>query len=233
MAKRILNEVYAINYKTNQYKGLLSGRLKVGVVSTGKYVMPFLLSKFINHNDGIDLVMDVTNKSRVIESLAKGEIEFALVSVLPDKLDIEEEVIMDNELQFIANKDFKYNNAKFTKEDLEKQALLYREEGSATRKIMEDFFQKKNLRIRKKIELTTNEAVKQAVLAGLGISIMPVIGIRSDLQAGRLKILPSAGMPIKTKWRLIWLKNKQLSPVALAYLTYLRDHKSDIIKKYF
>jgi DNA-binding transcriptional LysR family regulator len=98
---------------------------------------------------------------------------------------------------------------------------------------MEDFFQKKNLRIRKKIELTTNEAVKQAVLAGLGISIMPVIGIRSDLQAGRLKILPSAGMPIKTKWRLIWLKNKQLSPVALAYLTYLRDHKSDIIKKYF
>jgi DNA-binding transcriptional LysR family regulator len=233
MAERILNEVYAINYKTNQYKGLLSGRLKVGVVSTGKYVMPFLLSKFINHNDGIDLVMDVTNKSRVIESLAKGEIEFALVSVLPDKLDIEEEVIMDNELQFIANKDFKYNNAKFTKEDLEKQALLYREEGSATRKIMEDFFQKKNLRIRKKIELTTNEAVKQAVLAGLGISIMPVIGIRSDLQAGRLKILPSAGMPIKTKWRLIWLKNKQLSPVALAYLTYLRDHKSDIIKKYF
>jgi len=233
MAEKIISEVHAINYKTLSFKGLLSGRLKIGVVSTGKYVMPYLLTDFIKDNQGIELTMDVTNKMKVIESLSKGEIDFALVSILPEKLQIHEEIILDNELYFVANNKFKIDKQKLTKEELEKHALIFREEGSATRKVMEDYFEKKNIRATKKIELTSNEAVKQAVIAGLGISIMPLIGIRAEIKSKKLKIIPSSGLPIKTKWRLIWLKNKSLSPVATSYIKYLKDNKSILVSNYF
>jgi DNA-binding transcriptional LysR family regulator len=233
MAEKIISEVHAINYKTLSYKGLLSGRLKLGVVSTGKYVMPYLITDFIRDNQGIELTMDVTNKTKVIESLSNGEIDFALVSILPDKLNVNEELILDNELYFIANNQFKIDKQKLIKEELEKHALIFREEGSATRKVMEDYFEKKNIRATKKIELTSNEAVKQALIAGLGISIMPLIGIRNEIKNKRLKIIPSSGLPIKTKWRLIWLKNKSMSPLAKAYINYLKENKEQIVKRFF
>lgn len=233
MSERILSEVYAINYKTEAYKGLLSGQLSLSVVSTGKYVMPYFLSDFMKKHAGIDLVMDVTNKSKVIESLSNGDIDFALVSIIPDKLDVNEEILMENELYFVANRAFELVKNKLTKEDLEKHALIFREDGSATRKVMEEYFEQKNLRVRKKIELTSNEAVKQAVIAGLGISIMPLIGIREEINHKKIKIIPAAGLPIKTKWRLIWLKEKPLSPVAKEYLNFLKKNKMQLIKTNF
>jgi len=233
MAEKIISEVHAINYKTLSFKGLLSGRLKIGVVSTGKYVMPYLLTDFVKENQSIELTMDVTNKTKVVESLSTGEIDFALVSILPDKLLVNEEIILDTELYFVANAQFNNDKQKLSKEELEKNSLIFREEGSATRKVMENYFEKKNIRATKKIELTSNEAVKQAVIAGLGISIMPLIGIRNEIKNKRLKIIPSSGLPIKTKWRLIWLKNKTMSPLAKAYLEYLKMNKEQIVKKYF
>ncbi len=233
MVEKILEEVYAINYKTQAYKGLLSGRLSLSVVSTGKYVMPYFLSEFMKLHQGIDLRMDVTNKSKVINDLIEGEFEFALVSILPEKLDVNEIILLDNELNFIANKNFNSGTNKLSKSDLETHTLIFREEGSATRKIMEDYFEKKNFYVRKKIELTSNEAVKQALLAGLGISIMPLIGIRNELKNKTLKILPSAGLPIKTKWRIIWLKGKKLSPVGNAFKDYILANKEILLKKYF
>lgn len=233
MSEKILGEVYAINYKTQAYKGLLSGRLSIGVVSTGKYVMPYFLADFMQKHPGVDLVMDVTNKSRVVESLANGDIDFALVSILPGKLGVHQEVLMDNELYFIANAGFEPGQRELSKEELEKYALIYREEGSATRKVMEDYFAQKKFEARKKIELTGNEAVKQAVLAGLGISVMPLIGIREEIKSGRMQILPVEGLPVKTKWRLIWLQEKQLSPAAAMYLEHLRRHKDMLIETYF
>ncbi|MBS1635676.1 MAG: LysR family transcriptional regulator [Bacteroidetes bacterium] len=233
MSERILSEVYAINYKTEAYKGLLSGRLSISVVSTGKYVMPYFLADFMKKHTGIDLIMDVTNKSRVMESLLNGDIDFALVSIVPEKLDVNEEILMENELYFVANRSFESAKNKLTKEDLEKHALIFREDGSATRKVMEEYFEQKNLRARKKIELTSNEAVKQAVMAGLGISIMPIIGIREELHHKKMKIVPAAGLPIKTKWRLIWLKEKTLTPVAKEYLEFLKVNKTALIKNHF
>ena len=233
MAVSILEVVHAINYKTHAFKGLLSGRLSISVVSTGKYVMPYLLSDFMKLHPGIDLIMDVTNKSKVLQSLLNGDIDFALVSLLPEKLDVHEEVIMDNELYFVGAPDFVLEKDKFSKDDLEQHALIYREEGSATRSIMESYFEKKNLRVRKKIELTSNEAVKQAVKAGLGISIMPIIGIREELKSGKIKIIPANGLPIKTKWRLIWLKEKPLSAAAANYISFLRINKAQMVSKHF
>lgn len=233
MAERVINEVYAINYKTLAYKGHLTGRLILSVVSTGKYVMPYFLSEFIKKNDGVDLIMDVTNKSRVISSLQNNEADFALVSVLPDALKVNDEILLENELYIIGNKNIKRKNKAITKKEMVEMPLIFREEGSGTRFVMENYFKKNNIEIRKKLELTSNEAVKQAVIAGLGNSILPLIGIRNELKTGDLKIIPAMGFPIKSKWHLIWLKQKKLSPVALAYLEFLKKNKELVLKEHF
>jgi DNA-binding transcriptional LysR family regulator len=233
MAERILNEVHAINYKTMAFKGHLSGRLILSVVSTGKYVMPYFLSEFIKNNEGVDLIMDVTNKSRVIKSLMNNEIDFALVSVLPEGLKVNDEILLENELYVIGNKNEKKIGKPITKSDINQMPLIFREEGSGTRFVMEQYFKKHGIQVRKKMELTSNEAVKQAVIAGLGNSVMPLIGIRNELLNGELKIIPAIGFPIKSKWHLIWLKEKKLSPVAEAYINYIRKNKDKVLTDQF
>jgi len=232
-AEKILNEVYAINYKTLAYKGQLSGRLKISIVSTGKYVMPYFLSDFIKQNDGVDLNMDVTNKSRVVESLDLNQVDFALVSVMPMKLKVNKIALMENKLFFVSNSKLELKKSLSNKNLFEETPLIYREQGSATRNAMETFIAKHTFSARKKLELTSNEAVKQAVISGLGCSIMPLIGIRNELNNKDLQIIPMKGLPISTEWNLIWLKSKKLSPAALAYIEFLNKEKEHIINEKF
>ena len=232
-SENILNLVYDINFKTIAYKGQLTGRLKISVVSTGKYVMPYFLSDFLKLYPGIELVLDVTNKSKVIRSLEKNEVDFSLVSVLPDQLQIEKIELIQNKLFLVGNKDYKPIGKIHDKSIFESLPLIYRESGSGTRHVMEKFIAQNNLPVRKKMELTSNEAVKQAVIAGLGCSIMPLIGIKNELNNEDLQIIPVKGFPIKSTWNLIWLKRKSFSPVAKSFLTYLKNEKARIIKDRF
>ncbi len=232
-AENILNQVYAINYKTMAYKGQLAGRLKISVVSTGKYVIPYFLSDFLKQHQGIELVLDVTNKARAVESLEKNEVDFSLVSVLPAHLQTEQIELMQNKLYLVCNTDQKFSDKVYDKTIFESLPLIYREAGSGTRLVMERFIEENNLPVRKKMELTSNEAVKQAVIAGLGCSIMPLIGIRNELNMGDLQIIPVAGFPIKSIWNLVWMKNKKFSLVASSFLEYIQQEKDMIIKDKF
>lgn len=230
-AENILNQVYAINYKTLAYKGQLTGRLKISVVSTGKYVMPYFLTDFMKQNPGIDLFMDVTNMNKVIESLQSNEVDFALVSNLPASLNIDKLDLLQNKLYLVGNTKLKAGIK--TKEIFKDLPLIFREKGSGTRQIMEIFIERNNLPIYKKMELTSNEAVKQALLAGLGYSIMPLIGIRNEILHNELQIIPVKGLPIKTSWSLIWLKSKKHSPVSVSLLEYLKKEKMKIVQEKF
>jgi LysR family transcriptional regulator, low CO2-responsive transcriptional regulator len=232
-AENILNEVYAINYKTMAYKRQLFGRLKVSIVSTAKYIMPYLLSDFMNLHNEVELLLDVTNKTKVMESLEKNEIDFAMVSVLPTNLQIEKLDLMQNKLFLIGNSDHIFNDDLYDASIFENIPLIYREQGSGTRIVMEQFIKANNLPVHKKMELTTNEAVKQSVIAGLGYSIMPIIGIKNELENGQLKIIPVKNFPIISNWYLIWQKNKKFSPLAQAYLDFLKENKNQIVNDNF
>ena len=221
IAQNILSEAEDLKYKTKEYEGLLTGKLRISSASTGKYVIPYYLSGFVHKYPGIDLTLDVSNKTTVINQLQNNEIDFALVSVLPEKLETNEEILLENKLYLIGN----------TKKVIKSRPLIYREQGSATRNAMSRYFRKSTKR--KSIELTSNETVKQAVVAGLGYSIIPLIGMSNELKNKDIYIIPSNGLPILTYWRLIWLKNKKLSPVASAYLDFIRKEKDAIIKKHF
>ncbi|MEN2280887.1 LysR family transcriptional regulator [Algoriphagus sp. SE2] len=223
IAERVIQELENINYKTQAFQGILTGKLSISAASTGKYVIPYFLSGFLEEHTGIDLVLDVTNKSRVVESLKNNEIDFALVSVVPEKLSIEEELLIENKLYLVGNQAVRD----------EKKPLIYREEGSATRAAMEKYFDQEQGKSRKRMELTSNEAVKQAVIAGLGYSIMPLIGIQNELKNKELFILKTKDLPIKTDWRLIWLKGKKLSPVSQTFLDFIREEKKNILERNF
>jgi len=228
-AERILDEVNSINYRTMEFDGNLAGRLKIAVVSTGKYVMPYFLSGFMESNQGVDLIMDVTNKTAVIQNLEKNEVDFALVSVLPKHFTVDKIGLMENRLYLVGNAEKKTPSSK----NLKDVSLIFRENGSATRMAMENFLANKKIGVSKKVELTSNEAVKQAVLAGLGYSIMPLIGIKNELRNGDLKIFPMKGLPIITNWNLIWMPSKKFSPVAKAFLDYLELRKKGIMDAQF
>lgn len=232
-AEKILDQVHAIDYRTLAFKGQLAGRLKISVVSTGKYVMPYFLGNFLKSHPGIELQMDVTNKSKVIETLENNEVDFSLVSILPEKLKIERLDLLKNKLFLVGNTERKFKEEQHSKSLFAELPLIFREKGSGTRQTMERFIDRNKITFLKKLELTTNEAVKQALLAGLGYSIMPLIGIRNEYQKNELQIIPMKGLPITTTWSLIWLKGKKLSPVALAYLEHLKKEKERIVQEKF
>ena len=232
-AEKILSEANSINNKTLAYKGLLYGKLKLSVVSTGKYVMPYFLSDFIGQHPGIELVMDVTNRQKVVDSLANNEIDFALVSILPQQLRVNHLALMPNKLYLVgtglAGAAELSNDPKL----LEQLPLIYREAGSGTRSMMETYITDHQLVVRKQLELTSNEAVKQALLAGLGYSIMPLMGLKNELLNNELQIIPMRDLPLQTTWMLTWHKGKQFSPVAQAYLAHLQANKETISQQHF
>ena len=232
-AQKILDEVEAINYKTTQYQNQLAGKLKVSVASTGKYVMPYFLSGFTSKHKGVDLVMDVTNKTHVVKSLENNEVDFALVSVIPDQLKTDSISLLSNKLFLVGSPKLQLKGEGNLRKKFDENPFIFREPGSATRMAMEEFVAANKLPTYKKMELTSNEALKQAVIAGLGYSVMPLIGIRNELKNGEIEIVPHKGLPIVTTWNLIWLKGKNPSPVASAFLEYIKAEREQIVKDRF
>lgn len=232
-AENILNQVHAINYKAKAYQGQLTGKLKLSIVSTGIYIMPFFLRSFLEKHPEVELEMDVTNKSKVIDSLEKNEVDFSLVSIIPENLKLHHLNLLENKLYLIGNGLNKLKKPKNQKLLFKELPLIFRENGSGTRQTMERFIEKYHLPVEKKIELSTNEAVKQAILANLGYSIMPLIGSETELENKKLQIVPVKGLPATTNWSLIWLKDKKLSPVAKAYIEHINSHKEEITQEHF
>lgn len=231
--EHILQQVAAINYKTHAQKGQLTGRLKLATVSTGMSVMPFFLSPFMKQHKSLELVMDVTNRGRAIESLEQNTVDFSLISILPGVPAVEKLDLLENRLFLIGNGKEKFKKTLYPKSILEELPLIFREKGSGTRQVMENFIERNKLAVTQKMELTSNDAVKQAVMADLGYSIMPLIGIRNELQNGHLQVIPVQGLPVKNIWRLIWLKGKRHSPVASAFLQHVKKEKERIVQEGF
>ncbi|MGA1306584.1 MAG: LysR substrate-binding domain-containing protein, partial [Candidatus Kapaibacteriota bacterium] len=117
--------------------------------------------------------------------------------------------------------------------DLQQLPWIFREQGSGTRQMMERFLSQRHITVQKMLELTSNEAVKQAIMANLGYSIMPLIGIKNELKRNQLMIVPVKGLPIHTTWRIICLKGKKHSPVVKTLLGYIKDNKKKILQEHF
>lgn len=189
------------------------------------------MSDFIKNHRDVDIRIDVTNKAKVLESLNKNEVDFALVSVIPDEKLYEKVELMPNQLFLFAGEEEQKD--KVNAKQLAKMPMIFREEGSATRKAMESYFTRQQIKPNSSLELVSNEAVKQAVRAGLGYSILPIIGMKSEIETGKMKIIETKGLPITTTWHLIYIKGKSLSPASRAFINYIEKNREVIIKEKF
>ena len=228
ISEKILGEAEVLKSITSKYKGLLTGKVNISIVSTAKYVMPYFMKGFMEKYPDIEMNIDVTNRKKVLNSLKKNQTDFALVSVLPDDMLLEKIELMDNYLFLVGpevkdQKKFEFNTS----------LLLYREEGSATRKAMIDYLSSAEVSLNKKIKLESNEAIKQSILAGLGYSIMPIIGLKNELLNRTMKIISVKNLPIITKWNLVYNKGRKLSPAALAFIDHIQSNKERVIEEEF
>lgn len=233
LALEILDKVDRLEASVDQFKGILTGHIRIATASTGKYVMPYFLTGFIRKYPGVTISVDVTNKSKVVENLKENSIDFALISVIPQNLALETIPLIKNELHLVAATSYPDLPKRMNAKKLGTYTLIFREQGSATRAAMETFINKNRVQVSRTMHLVSNEAVKQAVRAGLGLSIMPLIGIGSELTLEKMKVISMKGLPIVTQWNLAYGSGKKLSPASLALVKYIEENKSQISEEHF
>jgi LysR family transcriptional regulator, low CO2-responsive transcriptional regulator len=234
MAEDILAGISTIEHKTMLYKGLLAGKLKIAAVSTGKYILPYYLSDFLSQHAHVELLLDVSQRENAVQSLEDNTVDFALVSIVPENLEVEEEVLIPNKLFMVASPEFVLPEDVITDSRLlDHIPIIFREKGSGTRLLLQQYLDRSHTQPKVKLELTSTEAVKQAVVAGLGVSVLSIFSMHYELKEKVIQIIPFKGFPLKSTWRLIWLKKKKLSPVAQAYLDFIRKEKNDITRRRF
>jgi DNA-binding transcriptional LysR family regulator len=166
--------------------------------------------------------------------LQENSTDLALVSLWPDELDLESIQLAENKWFLACSPENKEAYAAHIQAgNWEKVPFLLREKGSGTRTMMERFFQDRDIHVESNLELATNEAVKQAVMAGLGASLLSNFSMAQELKEGRISLLELPGLPLKADWKLIWLKQKKHSPAVKAFIRWLSENRKKVLSKHF
>lgn len=210
-------------------KGVSRGRLQVAVASTVNYFAPRLMAVFQKRYPGIALRLDVTNREQLVQMLDSNSVDLVLMGVPPKDVDVESEAFMDNPLVVIAPPEHPLAaETDISIERLADEVFVMREEGSGTRQAMERFFSERGLSIRHGMQMTRNEAVKQAVRSGLGLSVVSLHTIELELETGRLVTLDVRGFPDLRQWYLVYRHGKRLSPAAGAFRDFVLNEAASI-----
>lgn len=205
-------------------KGLKQGRLKIATVTTAKYFLPRVLGPFCAKYPGIDVAMEVVNRDRVLERLSRNQDDLYVMGLPPEDWDIESEPLMENELVVLAAASHPLvQRRRIPLHDLAPHRFLARERGSGTRITVERVFEEHRVPFQIRMELGSNEAIKQAVAGGLGLAVLSRSTLSPD-GGKELAVLDVEGFPIRRAWYVVRLKGKQLSVVADTFLAFLRAH---------
>jgi DNA-binding transcriptional LysR family regulator len=206
----------------DELKGLERGKLDISVVSTANYFAPHLLAKFCQRYSGVTVSLHVSNRETVLKQLADNLTDLAIMGRPPAHLDIATQSFMDNPLVVVAPPSHPLCTARqIPVKRLEQETFLVREPGSGTRSAMERFFSTHHININRGMETDTNEAIKQAVQAGMGLAIMSLHTVELELETKRLKVLDVQDFPIMRHWHVVNRKNKRLSSAAQAFREFL------------
>jgi LysR family transcriptional regulator, low CO2-responsive transcriptional regulator len=205
-------------------KGLKQGRLRLAAVTTAKYVVPRLLGPFSKRYPGIDIALEVGNRSSIIERLARNEDDLTIMGVPPRHMDIASHPFVSNPLVAIAPRRHPLaGRRRVTLQRLAEEPFLLREVGSGTRMATDRFLRDKGLRLKVKMELGSNEAIKQAVAGGLGLSILSLHALGPEARLRSLAVLNVEGLPILRNWYIVHPAGKRLSVFAQTFFDYLMD----------
>ena len=203
-------------------KGLKQGNLKLAAITTAKYFVPRILGTFRQRYPGINISLQIANRQQILDRLANNLDDLYFIGQPPEDLEINLRHFLDNPLVVIAPRNHPLAQEKLISlERLIEEPLIMRESGSGTRMAVESFFAENRLKMRVEMEIGSNEAIKQAIVGGLGLSILSRHSLALEGPQGPLVVLDVEGFPIQKHWYVIYPRSKQLSIVAQTFLDYL------------
>jgi DNA-binding transcriptional LysR family regulator len=209
-------------------KGGVSGTIQVATVSTAKYFVPYLLGKFKEQhdkNDKIHIKLTVGNRQEIIQHLQENKGDFVIMSHPPDKLTVDCADFYNDELVVITGKNYTSKKSRSTHlKALEREPWIIREQGSGTRYATERVFKQHHFFPSIAMEIGDNEAIKQAVIANMGIAVISRQSVKFEVEKGLIKILTVTPFPVRHQWYLVKNKNKALSPVASKFYIFVHSH---------
>ncbi|MDZ4201155.1 MAG: LysR family transcriptional regulator [Gallionella sp.] len=221
-SRSILQQVAEMESVFDEMKGLGQGKLTLSVVNTANSFTPPLLAQFCREHPHINVILQVANRDAVLKHLSDNSTDLAIMGKPPEGLDLCAESFMDNPLVVIAAPDHPLSRLKHIKlEQLAQETFLSRERGSGTRSAMERIFAQHHIQPRIGMEVETNEAIKQAVQAGMGLGILSLHSIELELETKRLAVLDVEHFPLVRHWFVAHRNSKRLSGAALAFKSFL------------
>ena len=232
-AQKVLGSMLELGEKAAELEGVVKGPLKIAAITTSKYFMPHLLGVFIHQYPDVRPALKVTNRSRVLERLQANEDDIVIMGQVPEDLEVKAWPFIDNELVVVANIGHPLAKCKnISLKQLLNERFLVRETGSGTRLAIERLFSEQNLEIKPYMELGSSEAIKQAVMAGLGISVLSRHNLRLELAHNYISVLDVKGFPLFYRWYAVHLKGKRLSLASRTFLQFLLEQGKDILDDY-
>lgn len=231
-ARRIAEQLREAGEALAALKGVESGRLKIGVVSTAKYFAPSLLAEFRRRHPGIEIQLSVSNRGSVVRNLADNEIDLAIMGTPPSEFETVAKVFAEHPLIFVAEPGHRLaDKRRVDPGQLAEETLLIREPGSGTRGALERFLDQHKVAVVHLMELGSNETIKQAVMAGLGISFISEHTIGLERSVGRIVRLNVTDTPVRRQWRLVYRTDKRLMPAADAFVEFMDREGSRLIEE--
>lgn len=220
--RRIFETLSNLEMKLADLKGIKSGRLRLGVITTAKYFVPKVLGDFCHEYPGIDVELKVTNRNRIIERILANEDDLYIMGQPPEGgVEVETFPFAPNPLVVMARHDHPLvSEKKIPLSRIVEEPFLMRESGSGVRDAILKIFEDKGLQPKVRMELGSNEAIKHAIVGGLGLSVLSLHTLTLEGTNGPVAVLDVEGFPIKRKWYLVYPKGKELSLVARAFLDF-------------
>jgi DNA-binding transcriptional LysR family regulator len=218
----IMDQLREVGQVMEELKGIAGGHLRISVATTVNYFATRLLSAFCRRHQGVRVSLDVTNRQAILRQLENNDTDIVLMGKPPDGLEVVAEPFMDNPLVVIAPPHHPLARKRLVRlTQLKGETFLMREQGSGTRIAMERFFSAKGLRPSSSAEMTSNEAIKQSVEAGLGLGVVSAHTVELEREVGRLTILKVESFPIMRRWYVVHHRHKRLSAVAQAFKAFV------------
>jgi DNA-binding transcriptional LysR family regulator len=217
-AQRFTAQTFELQSAMDQFRGVERGLLRIAVVSTANYFLPPLIAAYTERYPGVRISLHVANRDSVLMALADHRTDIAVTGEPPEGVDLEAQQFMDNLLVVIAHPSHRLTGLSHVGlARLSEERLVMREAGSGTRAATERHFTEHKVDHLFGCELSSNEAIKQAVQAGLGLGVVPVQTIELELETERLAVLPVESFPILRHWFIVHRRDKRLSPASLAF----------------
>jgi DNA-binding transcriptional LysR family regulator len=232
-AKRMLAMLKDADNAMARFRRLETGLLTIGMVSTAKYFVPRLLARFRVEHPGVDVQMQVGNREQLVALLHNGEVDLAIMGRPPKELATRTEPFAAHPLVFIAPPDHPVMQIDHPPlSALEPYPFIVREQASGTRAALEHFYQEHRCDLRISMEMPSNETIKQAVMAGMGLSFLSLHTLVLELQSGLLTLVHVEGTPIMRTWNVVHLQSKNLSPAAEALRYFILEEGEDYLAEH-